>query len=78
MEGVLSVDGSESKGTETRVAEVQAGNSGEKFVEAHPVVNSLATNLPRNVKREISNLYCLVLEVCFHIFHLHPYVGTWK
>ncbi|KAI8572529.1 hypothetical protein RHMOL_Rhmol01G0206500 [Rhododendron molle] len=63
VEGVLSVDESESKGTETHIAEVQAGNIGEKFVEAHPVVNSLATNLPRNVKREISNLYCLVLEV---------------
>ncbi|XP_058204643.1 DNA replication ATP-dependent helicase/nuclease JHS1 isoform X2 [Rhododendron vialii] len=63
VEGVLSVDESESKGMETCIAEVQAGNSGEKFVKAHPVVNSLVTNLPRNVKREISNIYCLVLEV---------------
>lgn len=78
MEGVLSVDESVCKSMETRLAEVQARNSDEKSIEAHPVVNSLVTNLPRNVKREISSLYCLVLEVCSHSFHLHPYVGNWK
>ncbi|KAH7849649.1 hypothetical protein Vadar_020933 [Vaccinium darrowii] len=63
VEGVLSVDESVCKGAETRLAGVQARNSGEKSVEAKQVVNSLVTNLPRNVKREISNLHCLVLEV---------------